>query len=91
MANDLVNPNHYAAHKVSPIDLIEAYNLNFALGNTIKYVARHEEKDGTQDLLKGLWYLSRHLQTIGAITESKEIEETPEGKFEIIKIRRKLP
>lgn len=59
---DPVNPSHYLAHAVTPIDLIEAYDLGFNLGNVIKYVARAEEKDGREDLLKGLWYLLNELR-----------------------------
>lgn len=57
MVTDPVNPKHYKNHKVSPVDLIADYNLNFACGNVVKYVARAEEKNGREDLKKGLWYL----------------------------------
>ena len=55
-----VNPDHYSA-AVTPIDLIAAYKLNFNTGNVIKYVARHEQKNGREDLCKGLWYLLNEL------------------------------
>lgn len=51
------NPKHYKNHKISPIHLIEDYNLGFARGNVIKYVARAHEKNGREDLVKALWYL----------------------------------
>lgn len=55
---DPVHPIHYSkAGSSSPIDLIKAYNLNFPLGNVIKYTARARDKDGKQDLLKALFYL----------------------------------
>lgn len=54
---DAVNPPHYDNHKVSPVDLIKEYNLDFSLGNVIKYTARANEKNGKEDLLKALWYL----------------------------------
>jgi hypothetical protein len=57
VANDPVNPSHYAAHSVSPIDLIRSYDMNFNCGNVIKYVARQKEKNGREDLKKALWYL----------------------------------
>ena len=34
---DKSNPQHYK-NKVTPIDIIEMYDLNFSLGNVIKYV-----------------------------------------------------
>jgi hypothetical protein len=75
-----VNPSHYVSHKITPIDLIEEYDLNFKLGNVIKYVARHEEKDGRADLCKGLWYLLRELGLPKSeITELTErLREIPE-------------
>ncbi len=77
-----VNPSHYAAHKVAPIDLIKDYDLNFDLGNVIKYVARHKEKDGRADLCKALWYLLDELglprEEISALTE--RLRELPTGE-----------
>lgn len=61
MPDDPVNPSHYASHKVAPIDLIESYDLGFNLGNSVKYIARHKEKNGREDLLKALWYLLNEL------------------------------
>lgn len=58
-----VNPLHYAGHEIAPIDLIEAYGFGtgFNCGNAIKYIARHKEKGGREDLVKGAWYLLREL------------------------------
>jgi len=58
---DAVNPSHYTNHAVSPIELIRAYDLNFSCGNAIKYIARHKEKNGREDLKKALWYLLEEL------------------------------
>lgn len=55
------NPSYYESHTVSPIDLIDAYKLDFSCGNVIKYVARHEQKNGREDLCKALWYLLHKL------------------------------
>jgi len=52
---------HYKK-EVEPIDLIEAFNLNFNLGNVIKYVSRCEHKENKkEDLRKALWYLEREI------------------------------
>lgn len=69
---DPVNPSHYQGHKVSPIDLIRAYDLNFSCGNVVKYVARHREKNGREDLKKALWYLMEEL----GVERSKIMEVT---------------
>lgn len=60
---DMVNhPQHYIAHGIEPIDYIESHNLNFNLGNVIKYVSRAPFK-GTEveDLKKAKWYLEREI------------------------------
>ena len=62
-ANDSVfSPKHYTAGKYEVIDVIEDWNLNFRLANTIKYIARHEHKGKPlEDLKKALWYLQREI------------------------------
>lgn len=60
---DMVNhPQHYQ-HGIEPIDYIESHNLNFNLGNVIKYVSRAPFK-GTEveDLKKAKWYLEREIK-----------------------------
>jgi hypothetical protein len=54
-------PIHYNYSTVQPIDAIEAWKLNFRLSNVIKYVARHRQKNGLEDLKKALWYLQREI------------------------------
>jgi len=61
--NELVNhPEHYKARGLEVIDIIEAYQLNFALGNVVKYVLRADKKaNKKQDLEKAKWYLEHEL------------------------------
>lgn len=62
--NDLVNhPPHYKAGGVETIDFIEAKDLNYRLGNVVKYVSRAGKKDSdpVQDLEKAAWYLQREI------------------------------
>jgi hypothetical protein len=55
-------PNHYK-QKVQPIDLIEAFDLNFNLGNVVKYVSRSGRKgEALEDLEKAFYYLKREMQ-----------------------------
>jgi transposase-like protein len=61
---DLVNhPAHYKAGGVETIDFIEAKDLNYRLGNVVKYVSRAGKKDSDpiQDLEKAAWYLQREI------------------------------
>jgi len=63
--HDNINPSHYRANrKFEPIEVIEDWNLNYRLGNAVKYISRsgHKDKDKTQqDLQKAVWYILRHL------------------------------
>ena len=61
---DLVNhPPHYKSGGIETIDFIEAKDLNYRLGNVVKYVSRAGRKDSdpVQDLEKAAWYLKREI------------------------------
>lgn len=68
MNNDKVNhPAHYggADNQYEAIKVIEAWGLNFHLGNTVKYVARCGKKDDEiQELEKALFYLKRAITNL---------------------------
>ncbi len=60
---DAANPNHYGGDHVQRF--IERFNLNFALGNVVKYVSRAGRKRGESkltDLQKAAWYLGREIE-----------------------------
>ena len=62
-------PTHYTDGKIEVIDFITDKNLDFSLGNTIKYIARAGKKDPgkyVEDLFKAAWYLNHKLLEIGA-------------------------
>lgn len=62
---DPINPNYYKAGGIEVIDIIEAFNLGFHLGNTIKYILRAPNKGATlQDLQKARWYLDRYISNL---------------------------
>lgn len=64
---DVVNhPPHYKSDSgIESIEVIEAFNLNFCLGNTIKYVLRHQKKGKPlEDLKKARWYLDREIEKL---------------------------
>lgn len=58
------HPEHYrAATGHEAIDVIEAWRLNFNLGNVVKYISRAGHKlDRLEDLEKALWYLTREVE-----------------------------
>lgn len=57
---------HYCMNGMEAIDVIEAYGLNFALGNAIKYILRCGHKggmtDAVADLEKARAYLTREIE-----------------------------
>ncbi len=61
MEDIISHPNHYCeGRKYEPKDVIRDWNLNFNLGNTVKYIARNGRKadnSALQDLLKARQYL----------------------------------
>jgi hypothetical protein len=65
---DLVNhPPHYKVNGFEVIDIIEAFGLDFHLGNTVKYVLRHDRKgDALTDLRKARFYLDRKIAKLEA-------------------------
>jgi hypothetical protein len=64
-APDAVNhPQHYggADNPYEAIKVIEAWELGFCLGNTVKYIARAGKKGAAlEDLEKSRWYLDREI------------------------------
>ena len=61
---DNVNqPAHYKVGGIETIDFIEAKQLNYHLGNVVKYIARADNKGNRkEDLLKAQWYLGREIE-----------------------------
>lgn len=57
---------HYCMNGFESIDIIEAYGLNFALGNAVKYILRCGHKGGVSDavadLEKARAYLTREIE-----------------------------
>jgi len=63
---DMVNePPHYKTGGVETIDFIEAKNLDYNLGNVVKYITRADHKgDKHEDLCKARWYLNRAIASV---------------------------
>lgn len=74
------HPAHYggADNPFEPIKIIHHYDLNFCLGNVIKYVLRAARKPGEpeiQDLKKAATYLDMHIKNCERSINDKKIEE----------------
>ena len=65
------HPKHYQCGELLPdgttvyeaINIIEAWGLNFNLGNVVKYILRSDKKhlSALEDLKKAQWYISRQI------------------------------
>jgi Protein of unknwon function (DUF3310) len=52
-----VGGDHYKQTTLQPWDVISAWSLDPWLANVVKYVQRHQRKNGREDLLKAVHYL----------------------------------
>ena len=52
-----VGGNHYQTMKIQPAEFINKNKMLFAEGNAIKYICRHINKGGLQDLEKAKHYI----------------------------------
>lgn len=62
---DLIKPSYYNDTKITPFDVIDDWDLNFYLGNAIKYIKRAGKKDGNsrlQDLKKVREYIDHEIK-----------------------------
>ncbi len=67
MSESVNHPTHYGGkeNQYEAIKVIEAWELGFNLGNTIKYISRAGKKGNRkEDLQKALWYLEREIKNI---------------------------
>ena len=70
------HPDHYKSTGIcglEAIDIIDAYGLNFALGNALKYILRAGKKHDTpyvEDLSKAVWYLQHEISARGGETQN---------------------
>lgn len=67
--DSVYHPPHYggADNPYEAIKVIEAWELNFCLGNAVKYISRAGKKDSSktvEDLEKSIWYLNRELNKL---------------------------
>lgn len=69
-----MSKNYYIRNGIEVFDVIEAFDLNFNLGNVVKYVCRAGKKDECiiSDLLKARDYIDRE---IGLNVSKKSADE----------------
>lgn len=60
--DEQIGGDHYRDGGIQPVQFIEANGLGFCEGNIIKYVTRHREKGGAEDLRKARHYIDLLLE-----------------------------
>ena len=63
-----ITPQHYkVGDPMEVINIIEHYELDFCIGNTLKYILRAGKKNEdtlVEDYRKAIWYLERKIKNI---------------------------
>ena len=76
MSDPVHNPPHYKSGGIEVIDVIEAFQLGFHLGNVVKYVLRAGRKgDALEDLEKAAWYLDREIDKLEEQAEADGVDD----------------
>tara|TARA_R110001632_G_scaffold17117_1_gene54568 strand:- start:6888 stop:7151 length:264 start_codon:yes stop_codon:yes gene_type:complete len=59
----VVNPEHYTRDRTfEPLDVIEDWDLDYQMGNALKYISRAGRKGSLiADLQKAIFYLERRI------------------------------
>lgn len=73
-AAEAVNhPAHYNSHPSGVEAIVICREMNFNLGNVVKYVMRagHKSKDPIEDLRKGAWYLADEIARLEKASKGK--------------------
>lgn len=81
MQTQINHPDYYKAGKIECSDYIEAFNLNFNLGNVIKYITRAGRKPDEETLTalkKARVYLNREIKRLSPEPEPDLLVTKPE-------------
>ena len=57
MIEKQIGGDHYKRYKIQPVEFIMQNNIPYAEGNVIKYILRHRDKNGIEDLKKAIHYI----------------------------------
>jgi hypothetical protein len=85
-STDMINhPPHYQSDNgMEVINVIEAFGLNYCIGNSLKYLLRsgRKTKDPVEDYKKAVWYINREISKLENKQEvniEAELKERAEG------------
>ena len=52
-----VKGDHYKKYKIQPVEFCQVNNVPYCESNVIKYIMRHKDKNGLEDLKKAKHYI----------------------------------
>jgi hypothetical protein len=70
-----VGGDHYEKCRIMPTTYIRANNLDFFEGNIVKYVTRHKDKNGAEDIKKVIHYAEMILEDVYGILPEPKIKK----------------
>lgn len=67
MSDPVNSPSHYISNGIECFDVIVASQgeeaaMNYCIGNAMKYVFRHNDKNGIEDIKKARWYINKYIE-----------------------------
>ena len=77
-----IGGNHYKDMAIQPSEFINKNKLQFAEGNSIKYICRHSLKGGKQDLEKAKHYIDMIIERDYPAVKDDQKEITRIAKYE---------
>lgn len=101
MTEEINHPDRYNKDGIEVKDVMKAYTKNltgygaFCINNAIKYILRFQEKNGTEDLKKAVWYLEDYIKeysdkdTVTIYADGKELMKSLEAREEFCEELRK--
>lgn len=88
MTDNVNHPPHYnqsnikcsCGRQIECIDVTR--HKNFNIGNSFKYLWRHEHKNGIEDLKKAIWYIQNEIDRLSTENVSNPVEYKPRPPFQ---------
>lgn len=83
--------SHYKNLAIQPVEFITRNSIGFLEGNAIKYLVRHQQKNGAEDIKKAMHYCQLILElTYGARPEADEQAQIEARHASMQQLRREL-
>ena len=71
-----IGGSHYKKLKIQPSEFINKNKILFAEGNAIKYICRHADKGGKEDLKKAIHYIEMIMERDYDVWSSNRMDST---------------